>query len=134
MTSQPPIRLRPASITISGPDPIELARFYAKLLGVDVAVEEPAPEGLPPVAGWAQVKADPMTLNFEYEAQWQDPAWPAVHGRPTFTQHLDIWVDDVAAAVEWATACGARLADSQFLGDRVKVMIDPVGHPFCLFR
>jgi len=46
--------------------------------------------------------------------------------------HLDIQVDDLDAAVEHAVAAGARLADHQ-PQERVRVMLDPAGHPFCLF-
>jgi hypothetical protein len=48
-------------------------------------------------------------------------------------QHLDIQVDDLDSAVEWAAACGARIAEFQPQHD-VRVMFDPAGHPFCLFR
>jgi hypothetical protein len=46
--------------------------------------------------------------------------------------HLDIAVDDLESAVAWAIAAGARLAEFQPQND-VRVMLDPVGHPFCLF-
>jgi len=58
--------------------------------------------------------------------------WPAEEGKQTASQHLAIRVDDLAAAVQWAESLGARLADFQ-PQDRVRVMIDPEGHPFCLF-
>lgn len=59
--------------------------------------------------------------------------WPAEEGQQTASQHLDVRVDDLDAAVEWAESQGARLADFQ-PQHRVRVMIDPDGHPFCLFR
>ena len=46
--------------------------------------------------------------------------------------HLDIKVDDLEAAVAHALASGARLADHQ-PRERVRVLLDPAGHPFCLF-
>jgi hypothetical protein len=58
--------------------------------------------------------------------------WPAEEGQQTATEHLDILVDDLASAVGWAESCGARLADFQ-PQESVRVMIDPDGHPFCLF-
>ncbi len=45
--------------------------------------------------------------------------------------HLDIEVDDLAAATAHATALGASLADEQPQDD-VRVLLDPAGHPFCL--
>jgi len=46
--------------------------------------------------------------------------------------HLDIEVDDLAAAGEHAVAAGAVLADHQPQHD-VRVYRDPAGHPFCLW-
>ena len=72
------------------------------------------------------------TLNFEYERCFRRPVWPAVLGEQTASQHLDMQVDDLLAGVGWAQACGARLAAVQ-PQDAVRVMLDPDGHPFCLF-
>lgn len=124
--------LRLTSVTVASPDPRRLAGFYAKLLGVDVGTAEPPRAGEPENAGWAQLKTANITLNFEFEEQWQTPRWPARNGEQTATQHLDIRVVDLETAVEWASTCGARLADEQ-PQDRVRVMFDPAGHPFCLF-
>ena len=46
--------------------------------------------------------------------------------------HLDIEVDDLAAAGAHAIAAGATLADFQ-PQDHVRVYLDPAGHPFCLW-
>ena len=46
--------------------------------------------------------------------------------------HLDIGVADVETGVSWAIAQGAELAEYQPQQD-VRVMLDPEGHPFCLF-
>ena len=46
--------------------------------------------------------------------------------------HLDFGVGDIDEAVEHAIGCGARRARHQPQDD-VVVMIDPEGHPFCLF-
>lgn len=47
--------------------------------------------------------------------------------------HLDLWVSDLEDAVARAESCGARVADTQF-DEGVRVMVDPVGHLFCLFE
>lgn len=120
------------SVTISCPAPRELAAFYARLLRGEVTADEPAAPGEPPEAGWAQVATGSLRLNFEYERHWTAPTWPAEAGQQTATQHLDIWVHDLAAATDWAVGCGARLADFQPQPD-VRVLFDPAGHPFCLF-
>jgi hypothetical protein len=46
--------------------------------------------------------------------------------------HLDIAVDDLAAACAHAAEAGATLADFQ-PQDHVRVHLDPAGHPFCLY-
>ena len=131
-----PPNLRLTSVTIGSSQPRELARFSADLLGWTVTASEPPRPGMPEQDGWAQVKPPPdvtgPTLNFEYERCFQRPVWPAEEGRQTASQHLDIRVDDLAAAVRWAESHGARLAGVQ-PQERVRVMIDPDGHPFCLF-
>jgi hypothetical protein len=73
------------------------------------------------------------TLNFEGERRFRRPVWPAVECGQNATQHLDIWVRDLAAATEWAMSKGAVLAEFQPQDD-VRVLLDPSGHPFCLFR
>ncbi len=125
------------SVTIGCGRPRELARFYARLLGWAVSADDPPGPGEPAEGGWAQLRppdgeAGP-TLNFEYERHFTRPAWPGVTGGQNATQHLDIHVADLDAAVEWAVASGATPADFQPQDD-VRVMLDPDGHPFCLFR
>ncbi|MGH3290712.1 MAG: VOC family protein, partial [Trebonia sp.] len=107
------------------------------LLGWPVTASEPARPGMPPQDGWAQIRPpagqEGPTLNFEYEAKFARPAWPAADGAQNATQHLDIAVADLDEAVTWALAGGAILADVQPQPD-VRVMLDPAGHPFCLFE
>lgn len=132
MTSRARPSLRATSVTVMTPDPVGLARFYARLLGTEVTTTEPPQPGEPDTAGFAQLRMPHLTLNFEWEREWTRPTWPARTGQQTATQHLDIWVDDLEEAVAWAERCGATLADTQPQDD-VRVLIDPVGHPFCLF-
>jgi hypothetical protein len=92
MADRPPMAV--TSVTIGAPAPRDLAAFYAKLLDWPVTVSEPARPGMPPEDGWAQIRPpageDGPTLNFEYEAKFTRPVWPAVDGRQNATQHLDI--------------------------------------------
>ena len=46
--------------------------------------------------------------------------------------HFEIQVDDLEGAVEHAVSLGARVADYQPQAN-VRVLLDPAGHPFCLF-
>jgi catechol 2,3-dioxygenase-like lactoylglutathione lyase family enzyme len=132
MTTEQRPSLRATSVTVMAPDPRLLADFYARLLGVEVSTIEPPGPDEPETGGFAQVRMPHLTLNFEYEQHWARPVWPARAGRQSATQHLDIWVDDLAASSAWAVSCGATLAETQPQDD-VRVFFDPAGHPFCLF-
>ena len=129
-------RLQLTSVTIGSSQPRELAQFYARLLGWEVVVSESARAGEPTAAGWAQLKPPAgesgPTINIEFESAFQRPVWPAVHGEQLASQHLDIWVDDLDQASDWAVQVGAELAEVQPQPD-VRVLFDPDGHPFCLF-
>jgi catechol 2,3-dioxygenase-like lactoylglutathione lyase family enzyme len=129
-------RLRVTSVTIGAPDPRELAAFYARLLGWTVTASDPARPGCPPEDGWAQLRPpegdEGPTLNFEYEAQFTRPVWPSAAGEQHITEHLDIAVTDLDRSVGWALEQGATLADYQPQDD-VRVLLDPAGHPFCLY-
>ena len=124
------------SLTIGAPNPRELAAFYARMLEWTVTADDPPRPGGPPEAGWAQLRPPAgrigPTLNFEYEAQYTRPVWPSEAGRQHITQHLDIHVEDLDAAVAWAIEAGATLAEFQPQED-VRVLFDPSGQPFCLF-
>ncbi len=41
--------------------------------------------------------------------------------------------EQFSEAVEYAVSLGARVAEHQPQPERVVVMLDPAGHPFCLF-
>lgn len=131
---RPSIRL--TSVTVTTPRPRALAAFWSALLGWPVSAEEPAGEGEPEEAGWAQVRPPAgvagFTLNLEHERSWTRPVWPSEPGHQFATEHLDLEVDDLDAAVAWALECGAELAAHQPQAD-VRVLFDPDGHPFCFF-
>ena len=133
--TQPP-RMDVTSVTIGAPAPRELAAFYARMLGWPIAAEEPARPGYPPEDGWAQMRPPAgqigPRLNFEYEAEFTRPVWPSVAGEQHITEHLDIAVTDLDSSVAWALEQGAALAGYQPQDD-VRVLLDPAGHPFCLY-
>jgi predicted enzyme related to lactoylglutathione lyase len=61
------------------------------------------------------------------------PDWP--DGWPPQQVHVDLWVDDLAAAHDEVMALGARLlqeADDVDADEGWQVYADPAGHPFCL--
>ncbi len=129
-------RLQLTSVTIGATDPRALASFYARLFGTVTAHADPPRPGKPPNDGWAQIKTTSdngsITLNFEYEEHYTPPTWPSEPDHQGAMEHLDISVDDLAAATDWAVQCGATLAVFQPQND-VRVLLDPGGHPFCLF-
>jgi len=103
----------------------KLAAFYRDLLGWEARAEEP---------DWVALAdpADGAGLSFQEEAGHVPPAWPAGPGDQQMMMHLDIEVEDLAAAGAHAVACGATLAEFQPQKD-VRVYLDPDGHPFCLW-
>jgi hypothetical protein len=73
-----------------------------------------------------------MGLSFHHEDHYVRPTWPSRAREQLMMVHLDIGVDDLEAGVAWATELGATMADVQ-PQPHVRVMLDPDGHPFCLF-
>ena len=109
---------------IEAPDPSALASFYSRLLGWPVAHEEPGTAIVPAPGG-------STFLVFQRADGYREPVWPPVDGQQRPMMHLDFQVADLEEATAEAVALGARVADAQFR-ENVRVMLDPVGHPFCL--
>lgn len=118
-------RMRISATVLDAPDPRALGDFYARLLGWTVVDSD---------ATWTTVRppAGGTGLSVQLEPGYVPPVWPAVPGVQQMMSHLDIAVEDLEAAVAWALGTGATLADHQ-PQDNVRVMLDPAGHPFCLF-
>jgi len=117
MTS--PVRL--GSVSLDCPDPHELAAFYARLLGVEIAFDS---------ENFSALKLDGIWLSMQRVSDHRAPTWP---GPETPQQiHLDFAVDDLDVGERAAIEAGATKADDQPSPDRWRVMLDPAGHPFCL--
>ncbi|MHA6628301.1 VOC family protein [Pseudonocardia sichuanensis] len=110
---------------LDAPDPRGLARFYQQLFGWPIVDDEPDWVTLRPPGGGPG-------LSFQLEELYERPAWPAERERQQMMLHLDIEVEDLDAAVAHALAAGATLAEFQ-PQEQVRVVLDPVGHPFCFF-
>lgn len=113
------------SVVLEAPDARPLARFYAELLGWSIGTDEPDWVTVRPPDGAAY-------LAFSSSPEYVRPVWPPQDGRQQMMLHLDVAVDDLDAAVADAVGAGAVLADHQPQDD-VRVLLDPAGHPFCLW-
>jgi hypothetical protein len=123
-----PLRARKQwwGVTLDAPDGPELARFYARLLGWRL---------FPGDAGDASVAPSETAgynLGFQTEPRYVRPVWPSVAGEPQMSMHLEIEVDHLDEAVAYAVSVGAETAGFQ-PQSTVRVMLDPAGHPFCLY-
>ncbi|MEU8353883.1 VOC family protein [Streptomyces sp. NPDC048845] len=114
-----------SATVLDAPDARELAAFYRRLLGWRVKEDGPDWVMLAPPEGGAG-------LSFQTEPHFTRPRWPSTPDEQQMMLHLDIEVDDLPAAEARATSLGATTADFQPQDD-VRVLLDPAGHPFCLF-
>lgn len=121
--STPQFRL--SSTVLGSSDPRGLAGFYRDLLGWEVRVDRP---------DWVVLRSPSGAgLSFQREDGHVPPTWPSGPGDQQMQAHLDIGVTHLASGVARAQALGASLADQQPQDD-VRVLVDPAGHPFCLFE
>ena len=117
-------------VAIDCGDPLALARFYGALLGRDLAPL--APDEDPERPQWVDLEdLGGVTIAFQRVEHPVAPTWP--EGPVPQQMHLDLAVDDPAAAEARVLALGARLATHQ-PGRDFRVLIDPAGHPFCLVK
>jgi catechol 2,3-dioxygenase-like lactoylglutathione lyase family enzyme len=134
------VRTRLSGPVIGCADAFELAEFYASLLGwIVVDRSEKVP------GAWALVRSPSgeQKVEFQREEPFVPPVWPTVAGEQQMGMHLDIGVEvrswdlgpeAMRAGIDFAVSLGARLAEHQPQAGRgVSVMLDPAGHPFCLF-
>jgi catechol 2,3-dioxygenase-like lactoylglutathione lyase family enzyme len=117
--------VRISTVNLQATDAAALARFYAELLGFEVAVEEP---------GWVLLRdpAGGTALSCQTEDGYVRPSWPHGPGDQLMQMHLEVQVDDLDAAEATALAAGSVRHEHQPQDD-VRVMLDPDGHPFCLW-
>ncbi|WP_219460631.1 VOC family protein [Nonomuraea rhizosphaerae] len=119
-------RFQLSATVLECPDAKALALFYQRLLGWEIGDDEEDWVTLrPPYGGGAG-------LSFNTDPGHVPPVWPAGPGDQRMMLHLDIEVDDLAAASAHAVEAGATVAEFQPQDD-VLVHLDPAGHPFCLW-
>ncbi|NML51827.1 VOC family protein [Streptomyces sp. R302] len=117
-------------VVLDCPDVMELARFYASLVGGEVN----RPDARWSLGDdWATVHADGgLVLAFQRVAEYRAPRWPDPGHPQQF--HLDLGVADLDRAGAEVLALGATLLDGGDGKRSWRVYADPAGHPFCLVR
>jgi catechol 2,3-dioxygenase-like lactoylglutathione lyase family enzyme len=107
-------------VIIDCPDPLALAEFYAELTGLSVVYTS---DDFVVIA----TAEDTSGLAFQRAPDLLPPQWPDPSRPQQF--HLDIMVDDLAAAEPRVAQLGGRRLPDAHDG---WVFEDPAGHPFCL--
>ena len=110
-----------AAINLECADPAALARFWADLLGGELAFETP---------DFCAVKAGPIHLGAARVDGYRPPTWPSDERSQQL--HLDLAVEDLDTAESEAIRFGATKEAHQHDPERFRVLCDPAGHPFCL--
>ena len=111
-----------AAVTIDCVDPPRVAAFWSALLGLPA---HPVGDDRP---GWIRLGpavAGGPVVNFQ-------PVPEAKTGKDRI--HLDLWVDDLEAAIDRAVALGARRVGPLQVLERgtIAVVADPEGNELCL--
>ena len=110
------------TVVLDTREPLRLARFYAELLGAKITTERP---------DWVTITDDAgRKLSFQTSPEHAPPRFPDPAGAQQF--HLDVRVDDVAAAERQVLELGATRVPEADEDGEFRVYRDPAGHPFCL--
>jgi predicted enzyme related to lactoylglutathione lyase len=112
-------------VVLDAPDARALAHFYADLLGWTISHEDDIHCNLAPSSGVAY-------LAVQTARDYVRPVWPNAPGSQQMMLHLDFEVSDLEVALAHAVELGATLAEYQPQAN-VRVLLDPAGHPFCLY-
>lgn len=107
-----------------------VARFYERLLGFEVRDFSPP--------HWAQLfnPAGGVHLNIQGEPWYRPPTWPEQSRDQAKMMHFEVEVDDLEAALAVAIEAGGTEAPWQPPDrdqSRIRIVLDPAGHPLCLF-
>lgn len=112
-------------VVIDTDDVATLTRFYSELRGWPIWKLDDQGSALDLGEGVAY-------LGVQYNPDHVRPTWPAAKGSPQMMLHLDFQVTDLEAETARAITLGATLPAHQPQED-VRVLLDPAGHPFCLY-
>lgn len=118
-----PMKISRTIVVLDAADLKAMSAFWAGLLGGTVEADD----------DWHTIYVDSEPrIGIQLAPNHVPPEWP--DGAPQQI-HLDLYVEDVAAAHEQAVGLGARLlkpADDLTADEGFQVYADPAGHPFCL--
>ena len=107
----------------------DMIALYRDMFGIQVLDKEER---------WAMLgdAAAGMNINIQAEDWYVPPIWPEHADAQSKMMHFEIEVEHVERAVARAISLGAREAPNQ-PADRdpntLRIMLDPGGHPFCLW-
>lgn len=118
------------TLTIDCSDAEGLGSFYSRLLGWDITARDGA--------DWVQLRNPQggISLNIQAEETYEPPVWPEQPGQQAKMMHFEVLVDDLEAAAQLVREFGGNEALVQPADrdrSRLRIMLDPAGHPFCLF-
>jgi hypothetical protein len=117
-------------VAIDCADAGPVARFYERLLGFEIGDFDPP--------RWAQLH-DPVGgvhLNIQGADWYEAPTWPERPRLQTKMMHFEVLVDDLEGAIATAVEAGGTEAPWQPPDrnpERIRIVLDPAGHPLCLF-
>ena len=109
------------AVSLNCPDPHALALFYSALLEKEIAFES---------EDFSAIQLDNLWLTMQRVDDFKRSSWPTSE-IPNHV-HLDFSVSDLDSGEAAALAAGATLATDQPHRDRWRVLLDPVGNPFCV--
>ena len=121
-----PLQMKLSAITLDCSDPLALAAFYQQATGL-----EPHPKSDADFAGLN--REDGLFIGFQRVDGYRAPRWPD----QTVPQQLHLCFDvvDLDEAETRLLELGAGKPDHQpHEAARARVLTDPAGHPFCIFR
>ncbi|MFI2645604.1 VOC family protein [Streptomyces sp. NPDC018610] len=119
-------QMKLVAITLDCPDPPALAAFYQQATGL-----APHPKSNAEFAGLNGEHG--LLIGFQRVDDYRAPSWPGqvVPQQLHICFEVDEDLDDAEARL---SALGASTPEHQPHGDKARVLLDPVGHPFCVIR
>ncbi|MGB3762141.1 MAG: VOC family protein [Ornithinimicrobium sp.] len=112
-------------VVLDAPDVAVLTQFYSELRGWKVWRQDADGAALDLGEGVGY-------LAIQHNPNYVRPTWPATAGQQQMMLHMDFQVTDLEKSVARALNLGAELPAHQPQDD-VRVLLDPAGHPFCLY-